>query len=75
MFKTFTFRVALDGQQDLQATLDSAERAGFKLRPIEGRENEDRITAIDVDGNELTMGRFCLDWWKRGGMGNGCITV
>lgn len=73
MFKTFTFRVALDGRQDLQATLDSAERAGFKLKPLEEKDDDERIRAIDIDGNELTMGRFCLDWWKRGGEQGGLV--
>lgn len=65
MIKAFTFRVELADMDDLQATLDSAERAGFKLKPIEGM--AEQVTALDVDGNELTMGRFVLDWWKRGG--------
>ncbi|MEX2587370.1 MAG: hypothetical protein WD602_05170 [Actinomycetota bacterium] len=56
---------------DLQATVDSAERAGFKLRPIEGV--GDTVTAIDVDGNELYMGTFVLDWWKRGGDSGGLV--
>jgi hypothetical protein len=73
LFKTFTFRVALDGPHDVQATLDSAERAGFKLVPIEGM--EDPVTAVDVDGNELTMGRFVLDWWKRGGDEAGGLVI
>lgn len=71
MYKSFTFRVALDGMRDLQATVDSAERAGFKLRPIEGM--GDSVTAIDVDGNELYMGNFVLDWWKRGGDSGGLV--
>jgi len=73
LFKTFTFRVSLDGSRDLQATIDSAERAGFKLKPIEGK--EDPVTAIDVAGNELTMGRFVLDWWKRGGEDDGGLVI
>ena len=71
MFKSFTFRVALDGKEDLQATLDSAERAGFKLRQVD--DMGDRITSMDVDGNELNMGRFVLDWWKRGGEAGGLV--
>lgn len=73
MFKSFTFRVALEGPEDLEATLISAERAGFKLKAIEGNEDQDSITAVDVDGNELTMGRFVLDWWKRGGEEGGLV--
>jgi hypothetical protein len=66
LYKVFTFRVELADYDDLQATVDSAERAGFKIVPIEGMD-EDPVTAVDIDGNELTMGRFVLDWWKRGG--------
>lgn len=71
MFKRFTFRVELEGMDDLQATVDSAERAGFVLRPIEGM--PEPISAIDVDGNELNMGDFVLDWWKRGGEEGGLV--
>lgn len=72
-FKTFTFRVALDGVHDIKATLDSAHRAGFKVKPVEGM--QDPVTAVDVDGNELTMGRFVLDWWKRGGDEGGGLVI
>lgn len=65
LYKVFTFRVELADADDLQATLDSSERAGFKIQPIDGM--QDPVTAVDIDGNELTMGRFVLDWWKRGG--------
>lgn len=71
MFKRFTFRVELDGMEDLQATVDAAERAGFKLKAIEGM--TEPISAIDVDGNELNMGDFVLDWWKRGGEEGGLV--
>ncbi len=71
MFKRFTFRVALDGMDDLQATLDAAERAGFQLKAIEGM--QEPVTALDVDGNELNMGDFVLDWWKRGGEEGGLV--
>lgn len=70
-FKTFTFRVALGGIEDLKVTIDSADRAGFKLKPLET--TEESVTAIDVDGNELTMGGFVLDWWKRGGLSGGLV--
>jgi hypothetical protein len=71
LIKALTFRVQLESMQDLQATLDSAERAGFKLNSLDMPEP---ITSIEVDGNELNMGRFCADWWKRGG-GQGALVI
>lgn len=71
MIKALTFRVRLDGMEDLQATLDSAERAGFQLTPVDMPEP---ITSIQVEGNELNIGRFVNDWWKRGG-GRGALVI
>lgn len=61
MIKALSFRVSVSDISDVQATADAAERAGFKLLPL-----EDPVTGIDIDGNELNMGRFVNDWWKRG---------
>lgn len=62
MIKTISFRVQVADLPDVQATVDAADRAGFTVVTPDG----DRVTALQVDGNELNMGRFVNDWWKRG---------